>query len=320
MARPVKNNADYFSHDADMRNHRKMKAIRAKFGLEGYAVWNMLLEVLTDAEHFEIEIDEVEVELLAGDFGIESDLLSEMVAYFSRLKLIQTENGTTTCKSLVERMQPLIDKRQRQKSYAKKKKTSKNDNSRVNDVENSVNDVENPQSKVKYSKVKESKVKHSKGFFNETKKIEKTPIEIENEMRQYYNENTSAKHELFFVVEKSCGKTLTMDEKKAIAARITVFANDYALRPNWDSQEPLEKKTIRFTNYIINSIKNGYQLTNNNNKQQYTTEKKGYRVSAEFEKLLDEMAATPKFGESITDRTNNPFASNNSQKMAGFIN
>ena len=320
MARPVKNNADYFSHDADMRNHRKMKAIRAKFGLEGYAVWNMLLEVLTDAEHFKIEIDEVEVELLAGDFGIESDLLSEMVAYFSRLKLIQTENGTTTCKSLVERMQPLIDKRQRQKSYAKKKKTSKNDNSRVNDVENSVNDVENTQSKVKYSKVKESKVKHSKGFFNETKKIEKTPIEIENEMRQYYNENTSAKHELFFVVEKSCGKTLTMDEKKAIAARITVFANDYALRPNWDSQEPLEKKTIRFTNYIINSIKNGYQLTNNNNKQQYTTEKKGYRVSAEFEKLLDEMAATPKFGESITDRTNNPFASNNSQKMAGFIN
>ena len=161
---------------------------------------------------------------------------------------------------------------------------------------------------------------NDKNFFNETKKIEKTPIEIENEMRQYYNENTSAKHELFFVVEKSCGKTLTMDEKKAIAARITVFANDYALRPNWDSQEPLEKKTIRFTNYIINSIKNGYQLTNNNNKQQYTTEKKGYRVSAEFEKLLDEMAATPKFGESITDRTNNPFASNNSQKMAGFIN
>lgn len=320
MARPTKNNADYFSHDADMRNHRKMKAIRAKFGLEGYAVWNMLLEVLTDAEHFKIEIDEVEVELLAGDFGIESEMLNEMINYFTRLKLLQDEGGMLVCNSLIDRMQPLLDKRERQKKYAKSKKGSENSKKQVNDVENSVNDVENPQSKVKYSKVKESKVKHSKGFFNETKKIEKTPIEIENEMRQYYNENTSAKHELFFVVEKSCGKTLTMDEKKAIAARITVFANDYALRPNWDSQEPLEKKTIRFTNYIINSIKNGYQLTNNNNKQQYTTEKKGYRVSAEFEKLLDEMAATPKFGESITDRTNNPFASNNSQKMAGFIN
>ena len=52
MARPKKNNADYFSHDADMRNHRKMKAIRAKFGLEGYAIWNMVLEVLSNAELF----------------------------------------------------------------------------------------------------------------------------------------------------------------------------------------------------------------------------------------------------------------------------
>jgi hypothetical protein len=125
MARPTKNNADYFSHDADMRNHRKMKAIRAKFGLEGYAVWNMLLEVLTDSEHFVINIDEVEVELIAGDFGIEGDLLSEMISYFIRLKLLEEENGTLTCASLIERMQPLLDKRERQKSYAESKKKRK---------------------------------------------------------------------------------------------------------------------------------------------------------------------------------------------------
>ena len=47
MARPKKQYCDYFSHDRDMRNHRKIKALRTKFGVNGYAVWVMILEVLT---------------------------------------------------------------------------------------------------------------------------------------------------------------------------------------------------------------------------------------------------------------------------------
>lgn len=215
MARPTKNNADYFSHDADMRNHRKMKAIRAKFGLEGYAVWNMLLEVLTDAEHFKIEIDEVEVELLAGDFGIESEMLNEMINYFTRLKLLQDEGGMLVCNSLIDRMQPLLDKRERQKKYAKSKKGSENSKKQVNDVENSVNDVENTQSKVKYSKVKYSKVKESKDFLQQ-KKNEKSPDDIEKNLRQFFNENEHIKRKLFLDVEKSCGRTLTVSEKKRL--------------------------------------------------------------------------------------------------------
>jgi hypothetical protein len=34
MARPLKNNADYFPHDNDMRNDEKILALRRKFGLE----------------------------------------------------------------------------------------------------------------------------------------------------------------------------------------------------------------------------------------------------------------------------------------------
>ena len=44
MARPIKNYCDYFPHDRDMRNHRKVKAIRTKFGVTGYAIWSMILE------------------------------------------------------------------------------------------------------------------------------------------------------------------------------------------------------------------------------------------------------------------------------------
>ena len=52
MARPKKNNAEYFTHDADMRNDVKIKALRRKFSHTGYAVWNYLLETLTDSDFF----------------------------------------------------------------------------------------------------------------------------------------------------------------------------------------------------------------------------------------------------------------------------
>jgi hypothetical protein len=58
MGRHKKNNADYFSHDNDMRNNRKIKAVRKMFGLVGYAVWNMLLEAIAESEDFTLRTDE----------------------------------------------------------------------------------------------------------------------------------------------------------------------------------------------------------------------------------------------------------------------
>lgn len=46
MARPIKNNADYFSHDIGMRNDMKIKALRRKYGLVGYASYVMLIEII----------------------------------------------------------------------------------------------------------------------------------------------------------------------------------------------------------------------------------------------------------------------------------
>lgn len=65
MARPIKDNADYFTHDADMRDDPKIKALRRKFKAEGYGIWNMLLEAITDSDNFRLKID---LEIMAGDF------------------------------------------------------------------------------------------------------------------------------------------------------------------------------------------------------------------------------------------------------------
>lgn len=148
MARPAKNNADYFGHDHDMRNHRKIKAIRAKFGLQGYAMWCMLLEALTGAESNRLAWNDLEIELLAGDFGVSVTEITELVDYCHRLELICTENGKIYSKSLDEKLKSVYEKRSlsRQNSSQQGRNQGKFDS---NHRANGVSVTETPQSKGK---------------------------------------------------------------------------------------------------------------------------------------------------------------------------
>ncbi len=143
MARPKKDNADYFSHDSDMRNDPKVRALRRKYGLNGYAVYNFMLEVLTDSIFFEYEWNDLNIEILAGDFDIVPEDLKLIIEYCTyTLQLFTIENNLIWCNTLRKRFESLLSKRKRDR--------------------NRVIASENPQSKVKESKVKESKRKVKK--------------------------------------------------------------------------------------------------------------------------------------------------------------
>lgn len=142
MARPVKNNADYHSHDSNMRNDLKIKALRRKFKNEGYAIYNMMLEVLTDSEYFEYEWNDFNIEILSGDFDIEPQLLKEIIDYcVNTLSLFVVDNGKIFSYRHQERFNGLLSKRKR-------------DTSRVIASDNT-------QSKVKERKEKESRVENN---------------------------------------------------------------------------------------------------------------------------------------------------------------
>ena len=113
MARPKKNNADYFSHESEMRNDVKIKALRRKFSHTGYAVWNYLLEVLTDAEGFFIKWEELDIELYAADFDLDTSELTDIVNYCIKLGLLQLSNGTLHCENLTSSFESLMNKRGR---------------------------------------------------------------------------------------------------------------------------------------------------------------------------------------------------------------
>lgn len=160
MARPLKLNADYYTHDKDMRNDPAIRALRRKFGHEGYAIFNMMLEVLTDSENFEYAWNELSIALLSGDF--DTDKLEDVVNFcVAPLKLFVIDNGIIYSNRHKERFSGLLSKRKRQQI--------------------GVIDDDNTQSKVKYSK--------------EKKKIKKRKVKVgvyfrPDEGRVYFDDGT----------------------------------------------------------------------------------------------------------------------------------
>lgn len=168
MARPRKNNAEYFSHDADMRNDIKIKALRRKFSHTGYAVWNYLLETLSDSDFFEIEWDEINIELLAADYDVSVEELNSIVEYSLKIGLLQMQGDKLYSETHKKRFSALLANRERKRVYGTKNSVETPENEVMachNSAETNINDDygnPKPHSKVKESKVKESKVEESK--------------------------------------------------------------------------------------------------------------------------------------------------------------
>lgn len=157
MARPRKNNADYFSHDNNMRNHRKIKALRNKFGLEGYAVFNMFLETLTECDQFKLCIKkELDWELLSADFGINSERLQEIIQYCKSIELLLEENNCFFSDSLLERLEPVLVLRGQKRDWANKRWNNESE-TELKNTKTELSNTKTMQSKVNKSKVNISK-------------------------------------------------------------------------------------------------------------------------------------------------------------------
>ena len=197
MARPQKNNLDYFSHDNNMRNDRKIKALRAKFGHVGYSVYNMILETLSENNLLLIEWVDAEIELISGDFGIHSEELISIINYACTIKLLKLSNNYLYCPQLDARSKAVYDKR-----------TMDLDSLRIG---NGVNLAETPVSFINKSKVKESKVKDIITIEKRTEifenQVNSYSLEYHPDMLKkftnYWTEKSKNGNELRFELEKT---------------------------------------------------------------------------------------------------------------------
>lgn len=111
MARPEKNSLDYFSHDCDMRNDVKIKALRRKFGHKGYSIYVMMIEHLGNCSYLQYEWNDLSIELLTPEFDIDANELKEIIDYCVFLKLFQVEVGIIYSQKFYERNQEVLNKR-----------------------------------------------------------------------------------------------------------------------------------------------------------------------------------------------------------------
>ena len=78
MARPERNDVDYFPHS--VTHGKKMFYIRSKFGNDGYAVWFMLLENLGKASYHYLNLsDDVELMYLSSELKVADIVLTEII-------------------------------------------------------------------------------------------------------------------------------------------------------------------------------------------------------------------------------------------------
>jgi len=176
MARPLKNNCDYFPHLTTMRNHKKVKALRNKFGqVLGYAFWAMFIEYLTEQDGCEVENSEIELEMFAGELGVSVTEIRNMVDYCIRIEMLfVNKDNFIFSESLNENLQPVFEKRKQSKEISKTRKRRENGtfipqidqtqgvSTPETPQEPVIPDTETPQSRVEYSKL--NKIKRNNEF------------------------------------------------------------------------------------------------------------------------------------------------------------
>ena len=119
MSRPIKNNANFFTHFPHDRNSKTSRALRAKFGEGGYGIFQMILESLTGEDHFRMGTSELDFELLAFDFSITQEKFSEIYQYMIKLRILVENDGFFHCPELNKRLEPLLVDRKRKRDSNK---------------------------------------------------------------------------------------------------------------------------------------------------------------------------------------------------------
>jgi len=201
MARQVKVGIDYFSHDVDMLQDRKVKLIKAKHGLIGYAVFLRLLEELYRDKGYYLHVDENFNLLFTDennvDLNVYINVLNDCInfdlfdkeAYEKYSILTSKRIQRNYCEATLRRKEISFIKEYLilKKDDLKEIYGAKIDNVSINYLNGniySLNDDKSTQSKVKKSKVKNIKEKN-------INTVEQDSTEFINYIINYLNKATN---------------------------------------------------------------------------------------------------------------------------------
>lgn len=142
--------AYYFPHFSNARHDRKLKRVHKELGIEGYAIYFMILEVLRDQESLSYPIEDID--LLADEFGTSEQKIKVVICNYKLFEV--TEENYFFSPKQIEFLHPYF-KQKEQRRIAGIASGKARSSKKLTTVEQPLNG--NEQSKVKESKVKEIK-------------------------------------------------------------------------------------------------------------------------------------------------------------------
>jgi len=203
--------AFYFPHFSNARNDRKLKRAMKQLGIEAYAIYFMLLEVLRDQSELKYPMEDID--LLADEFGSSEQKVRTIICNYGLFKIDDKEYFFSP--KFFEYLSPYLEQKERNRlngikgnlvKYGKATKEQISEMTKeqilaLNSQEGNIVGGDSGgekgggrlavASKVKKSKVKESKVNQSKyiaptiseveEYFKQTDKIQNSHIYLEAE-------------------------------------------------------------------------------------------------------------------------------------------
>jgi hypothetical protein len=156
----MKKDAFYFPHFSNASKDNKIRRLEKELGLEGYAIYFKLLEVLRESTGYKYPMDDID--LLADDFGTSEPKVRVVICNYGLFN-VDEENNFFSIKQIYY-LQPYIEKTQRARVAAQKRWDRVEGDANAMQMHSKCNAdaMQIKESKVKESKVKESKLKETK--------------------------------------------------------------------------------------------------------------------------------------------------------------
>jgi hypothetical protein len=164
MARPQKRTVDYFSHDADASSGKTLTIIENNFGLEGYAAWFKLLELIAKADNHVLNCrNEEDMEFLSAKLRLQSSKAKSILQKMADLGAIDAElfsEGIIWSQNFVDRLKDVYDNRKQELPTKPDNTVNNTDNKVMNSSLTTITELSTPE--IQQSKVKKTKVNNSK--------------------------------------------------------------------------------------------------------------------------------------------------------------
>ena len=100
--------ANWFKHDSNARNDRRISELRMDLGMEGYGIYMGIIEILCEQSDYKIQTKNVKS--IAWEFRVEEDVIIKILSDYD---LFRRDGDFIYSSSLLRRMTKLNDKKER---------------------------------------------------------------------------------------------------------------------------------------------------------------------------------------------------------------